>query len=521
MHTENYTPRQILEIRGGRIVFIMSFVVSVVSLSIFFIAKIAIEIIGVAILFIIALSALSLIIYHRKKQKLSADAASWVLALLLVLTVIAVRYRFAASMGWTFTIESYGLTAMAFIVMGFLQFLYNKRIIVFAALTVLANWVVFLYLAMENGVIFQTRAIENGQVVHGVFLSRELFIMFVMGFISFCVYKNVPIIEDFDRMTEEQRLIIERQVTAQLQTAERIKERIENLFESLGSQNASITSFLARIQDQSAAFEEFSAVLEELYGSSESIELSAKNQVSANDQLEDILNHFREARKHTNKILEASVQQLSEAMLHSTQGRSKLNEVEKTIADISSQSKMIAATVSLINDIADKINLLALNASIEAARAGEHGRGFAVVAEEVGKLAYRTSEGIKEIEKVLILNRNTTERGVGVISGATDIVRVMIQSTDESSKRITQLKDGLTLEERHTSALVEQMKQNLDLAREIGAGTIEQKEAIGNSVRSVEYMNEMIRLMTSDIKSINDASQNMYRSARTLLEEAT
>jgi methyl-accepting chemotaxis protein len=120
-------------------------------------------------------------------------------------------------------------------------------------------------------------------------------------------------------------------------------------------------------------------------------------------------------------------------------------EVQSTanvILQLEEDSRKVTNVLSIIRDIADQTNLLALNAAIEAARAGEAGRGFAVVADEVRKLSQSTSGATTEIDHIMASLRNMAKDAAELMQQAHAHADTSVEVAREAESRLQEIQES-------------------------------------------------------------------------------
>lgn len=201
--------------------------------------------------------------------------------------------------------------------------------------------------------------------------------------------------------------------------------------------------------------------------------------------------------------------------------REQIQETSKRIKRLGESSQEIGDIIGLINEIADRTNILALNAAIQASTAGEAGRGFAVVADEVQRLAERAGDATKQVEALVKAIQVDTGEAVasmeqstsGVVSGArlAEDAGSALTEVETVSQQLAALIQDISREASQQADIATTLSSNMSVLREITVQTSSGTTETANSIGKLTALSNELRESVAGFR-LPDEEENMLDS---------
>lgn len=254
---------------------------------------------------------------------------------------------------------------------------------------------------------------------------------------------------------------------------ERTNDEIGQLSRSLEKMIDKIKSIVSNVIISS---ENFVASSKELSISAQQISSGANEQAASSEEISTSIEE-----------MSSSVNQTSDNALQTEKIASKaaesIKQANESVVRTIEAMKTIIQKITIIKEIAEKTDLLAVNAAIESARAGEYGKGFAVVASEVRKLAEHSQKAAKEIDEISISSVATAE-----LSG------------------------------KMLAEVIPQIQTTARLVQEISATSLEQNSGIGQISQAIQQFSNVVQSNSALSEELASSSEELSSQANVLLD---
>ncbi|OOE91423.1 methyl-accepting chemotaxis protein [Salinivibrio sp. AR647] len=287
----------------------------------------------------------------------------------------------------------------------------------------------------------------------------------------------------------------------------RFVENLQNMMFSVAESSQAISANISQLSqttsENEAVLDAHSAETEQVVTAITQMSESARSIAENVSQSNNITAAASKEANQSLKVVDNAVVTVSALV-------DEVEEMSGRITSMNTDANRISDVLTVIGDISEQTNLLALNAAIEAARAGEQGRGFAVVADEVRALAARTQSSTTEISDMLTALLDGTSSVVEAMEKTKEQCQTTADKTSEVSNSLTIMSASVTeIDDVSTqiatateqqSSVAEELSKNMLSIRDMVSKLVDSGNQTSAATKSLTHSNEELDRMVNNFK---------------------
>ncbi|HRD66884.1 MAG TPA: HAMP domain-containing methyl-accepting chemotaxis protein [Candidatus Competibacter sp.] len=328
-------------------------------------------------------------------------------------------------------------------------------------------------------------------------------------------HENEQLNDSIIKLLQAVSQLSQRDLTVKVPVTEDMTGPVADALNLLTDETAKVLQGVTRISEEVATASDkvksqSDTVIAVAENERKTVEQTATDLASAADAMRQIANLAQtcnDAAETAIKTTQAALQTVTSTVNGINNTRDTIRETEKRIKRLGERSQEISGVVNLINTIAERTHILALNASMHAASAGEAGRGFAVVADEVQRLAENAREATSQIATLVSNIQIETADTVNAMNAA-------ISQVVDGSRLAEQAGDQMKRTQETTSELVDAVQQIAARSQEqvrISSQLLDRAQQIQEGTRQTS---QQLQEQTVQTTNLVEYAQNLLNSVR-------
>lgn len=371
-------------------------------------------------------------------------------------------------------------------------------------------------------VVFPERVVYAPLLAHG----RNLFLICLFGLLCLfgvTMWLTRSMTRPLVRLAKLSELVEKGRLGQAKQSAERLVSEVAwggvkvNEYAALSQSNArmihSLHGLLSRVQQAgtevaetarliSNGAQQLEAAAAAQTSSTRAVGRTARDISARSEQLTETMRSVSRAAAENTSRAQSGQERLREMATDVYQLTESTVVLANRLSAINEKADNIGGVVNVIQSVADRVNLLALNAGIEAEKAGPAGVGFGVVAQEIRRLADQTAEATQDIE------RTVDEMRLAVTGGVNEMNR-FVEQMRKSSRKI----QGV---DRHLEQVIEHIRSLMPKYEEVNSAMFSQSTGAGQISRTVRELTEAADRIQQALRDFNQVAEKLDGSSRDL-----